>query len=93
MSGDLLRRKAIFGDGEGIKALLEQGANPCSVDGFGLCALHYAVWNGQERCVEILCANDIGRDRNGLQRSCVNLQSSKGYTALHLAASDGAQGI
>lgn len=32
MSGDLLRRGAIFGDVDSIKALLEQGANPCSTD-------------------------------------------------------------
>lgn len=32
MSGELLRRASIFGDVEHIKALLEQGANPCSTD-------------------------------------------------------------
>ena len=32
MSGDLLRRCAVFGDVDGIKNLLEQGANPCSTD-------------------------------------------------------------
>lgn len=32
MSGDLLRRSAIFGDVDNIKCQLEQGSNPCSVD-------------------------------------------------------------
>lgn len=32
MSGDLLRRGAIFGDVGSIKCQLEQGSNPCSVD-------------------------------------------------------------
>lgn len=59
---------------------------------FGLSALHYATWNGHVRCVEVLCINDIGRDENGLQRSCIDLQSCKGFTSLHLAASDGVHG-
>ncbi|CAN0437892.1 unnamed protein product, partial [Laminaria digitata] len=50
---------------------------------FGLSALHYAAWNGHVRCVEVLCINDIGRDDAGHQRSCVDLQSCKGFTALH----------
>lgn len=32
MSGELLRRGAIFGDVDSIKNLLEQGSNPCSKD-------------------------------------------------------------
>ena len=32
MSGDLLRRRAVCGEVDEIKALLEDGANPCSVD-------------------------------------------------------------
>lgn len=32
MSGELLRRGAIFGDVDTIKSLLEQGSNPCSTD-------------------------------------------------------------
>ncbi|CAM9882040.1 unnamed protein product [Sphacelaria rigidula] len=93
MSGDLLRRGAIFGDVDNIKCQLEQGSNPCSVDEFGLSALHYAAFNGHIRCVEVLCVNDIGRDLNGKQRSCIDLQSCKGYTALHLAAFDGVEGV
>ncbi|CAM9236222.1 unnamed protein product [Ascophyllum nodosum] len=93
MSGDLLRRCAVFGDVDGIKNLLEQGANPCSTDEFGLSALHYAAWNGQVHCVEVLCANDIGRDRNGLQQSCVDLKSNRDFTALHLAATGGVNGV
>lgn len=59
---------------------------------FGLSALHYAAWNGNVECVETLCINDIGRDKAGLQRSCIDLKSCKGFTALHLAASDGVNG-
>ncbi|CAN0232565.1 unnamed protein product, partial [Scytosiphon promiscuus] len=60
---------------------------------FGLSALHYATWNGHVRCVEVLCMNDLGRDEAGLQRSCIDLQSCKGFTPLHLAASDGVDGV
>ena len=62
------------------------------VEEFGLSALHYAAWNGHVRCIEVLCTNDIGRDRAGQQQSCINLKSCKGYTALHLAASEGVNG-
>ncbi|CAM9544818.1 unnamed protein product, partial [Hapterophycus canaliculatus] len=92
MSGELLRRGAIFGHLGSIKNLLEQGSNPCSKDEFGLSALHYATWNGHVRCVEVLCINDLGRDEAGLQRSCIDLQSCKGFTPLHLAASNGVDG-
>lgn len=43
MSGDLLRHGAAFGNFDALKSLLEQGANPCSVDvsltlqGVGFC--------------------------------------------------------
>lgn len=59
---------------------------------FGLSALHYAAWNGHVRCVEVLCVNDLGHDDAGVQRSCIDLQSCKGFTALHLSASDGVDG-
>lgn len=59
---------------------------------FGLTALHYATWNGHVRCVEVLCINDLGRDEAGLQRRCIDLQSCKGFTSLHLAAADGVDG-
>lgn len=62
------------------------------VEEFGLTALHYAAWNGHVGCIEVLCTNDIGRDRTGQQQSCINLKSCKGYTALHLAASEGVNG-
>lgn len=65
---------------------------PWSQQDFGLSALHYASWNGHVRCVEILCINDLGHDGAGLQRSCIDLQSIKGWTPLHLAASDGING-
>lgn len=38
MSGELLRRAATFGELEALKALLEQGSNPCSIDVSNLCA-------------------------------------------------------
>lgn len=43
--------------------------------------------------MEVLCINDIGRDEAGLQRSCVDVKSCKGFTALYLAASDGVDGV
>jgi ankyrin repeat protein len=55
----------------------------------GLTALHYAAWNGHVLCVQILCANDRGRDKAGLQASCIDICSMMGLTALHVAASDG----
>ena len=57
MSGDQLRSAAVKNNAELLRLLLAGGSNPCSVDDFGLNALHYAVWNGHtgerpgsERC-------------------------------------------
>lgn len=55
----------------------------------GLTALHYAVLNGHTLCVEAICANDTVKNKQGLPQSCINIQSSVGFTALHLAASEG----
>lgn len=42
--------------------------------------LHYAVWNGQLECVKLLIANDRGVDCNGMRCSCINLQSTMGFS-------------
>ena len=60
MSGASLREAAAQGDEISLCSLLRGGANPCSADKNGLVALHYAVWNGHLRCVEILAVNDLG---------------------------------
>lgn len=89
MSGDLLRRHAQFGDGDALLELLSYGANPCSTDNYGLTALHLAVWNGHLRCVQILCANEVGRGPQGNRMRCVDMATATGATPLHLAAIDG----
>lgn len=42
--------------------------------------MHYAVWNGQLECIKLLIANDRGVDCNGTRCSCINLQSTMGFT-------------
>ncbi|KAG5187935.1 ankyrin repeat protein, partial [Tribonema minus] len=54
----------------------------------GLTALHYAVFNGNTLCVEVLCANASGHDANGHHCSCIDMVSTMGCTALHLAAAE-----
>ncbi|CAM9138483.1 unnamed protein product [Phaeothamnion confervicola] len=92
MSSELLRNAALHGKAEALLELLAAGANPCGADVFGLTALHYAVWNGHIRCVEILCANSLGRDKNGELKSALHLVSRKGWTPLHLAAAESIEG-
>ena len=60
MSGDQLRAASLKNKPEQLRTLLAGGANPCSVDDFGLTALHYAVWNGHIECVESLLVNTKG---------------------------------
>lgn len=85
-----LRLAAAHGDVESLKELLKGGANPCSTDESGLCALHYAVWNGYTDCVEYLLVNDLGHTstRKGYT-SCVDLTTKAGWSCLHLAALGG----
>ena len=42
----MLREAASQGDTEYLTELLKGGANPCSSDENGLCAVHLAAWNG-----------------------------------------------
>ena len=92
MSGDQLRKCAIMGDAESLRALLRGGTNPCSVDNNGCTALHLATWNGHVECAEILVANDRGTDVNtGEHTSSIELQTDSGFTALHLSVSGTAE--
>jgi len=88
MSGDQLRNFAIVGSFDQLKYIVSRGGNPCSTDAKGLTALHYAVWNRHTSCVHLLIANDRGVLENGLFGSCINIQSSVGYTALHIAINE-----
>lgn len=77
--------------------LLKGGANPCSTDHNGLCALHFATWNGHCECVDYLLVNDLGHqttiadghpERRAASEytSCVDLLSKAGWNSLHIAA-------
>jgi hypothetical protein len=48
----------------------------------------YACWNGHVEAVKYLASNPMGVDKDGSRRSCIDLTSCKGYTALHLTALD-----
>lgn len=85
MSSEELRHFAVVGQTQQLQNLLSGGANPCSTDSIGLTALHYAVWNKHEECVQALIANDRGTFEDGTHGSCVNIQSKTGFTALHIA--------
>mmetsp|Transcript_3789 Transcript_3789/g.10908 ORF Transcript_3789/g.10908 Transcript_3789/m.10908 type:complete len:238 (-) Transcript_3789:612-1325(-) len=89
MSGELLRSLAVSGQADRMKALLVGGANPCSLDDAGLTALHFAAWNGKFDAVLTLLANPVGSNEDGIKQSCIDMQSSEGWTPLHIAASDG----
>ncbi len=56
---------------------------------YGVTALMLAVWQGFPECVKLLCANPHGVNKQGVRCSSINLQSSMGLTALHIAAKDG----
>ncbi|KAJ8600085.1 hypothetical protein CTAYLR_001905 [Chrysophaeum taylorii] len=87
MSGSSLRDAAAHGETAYLVELLKGGANPCSTDENGLCALHYAAWNGYGECVDYLVVNDLGhtKDDDGYA-SCVKLRTKAGWSALHIAA-------
>ena len=88
MSGEILRQTAKSGSHARLRAYIKDKANPCSVDEYGLTPLMYAVWNGHIECVKLLLANDMGVNSSGHRCSSINLTSSRGYSALHLAAID-----
>ena len=45
----------------------------------------YAVWGGHVECVKYLVSNDFGVSKLGVKRSSLDMITTKGYTALHLA--------
>lgn len=83
-----MRSTSIQGDHEKLREALVGVANTCQADEFGITPLMNAVWNGHVECVKYLVSNDMGVSAKGQKRSSLNMQTSSGYTALHLAASD-----
>jgi len=88
MSAVNLRISAIDGDHNRLASMLMEIANTCSADEFDLTPLMYAVWGGHIECVKYLVANDFGVSKIGVKRSSLDMVSTKGYSALHLAAID-----
>ena len=88
MSGEYLRTCATQGNHEEVWRLLQERANACSTDKYGLTALHYAVWNGHVECVKYLVCNSWGVDKNGKRGHALNMVSVLGFSPLHLAAQD-----
>lgn len=88
MSGEALRRAAVDGDHERLTYFLKGIANPCSCDEYGISPLMYAVWNGHIECVKLLVSNDMGVNNKGQKGSSLNITSTRGYSALHLAVLD-----
>eukprot|EP01036_Dinobryon_divergens_P027499 gene27498-36283_t len=86
--GEEMRSVCIQGNGDRLREIMRTIPNPCSTDIHRLSPLHYAVWNGHLECVKLLVANDRGVDYNGIRCSCLNLRSTMGFTALHLAVLD-----
>lgn len=80
MSGIDLRKAAVAGDSELVKEYIIQRCNPCSVDEYGLSALHYAVWNGHIECVKLLACNTQGVDVYGKRARSMELMSTMNYT-------------
>jgi hypothetical protein len=81
-----IRQACIVNDHRQLEGLIKARANVCSVDEFGLTALHYAVWNSHIECVKLLAFNSNGLDAAGNRASCLNMKSCIGLTALHLVA-------
>lgn len=86
MSGDQLRAAALKNRVAEVQSLVLGGANPCSCDDDGVSALHLGAFNGHADVLSILLANPMGYTGDGVRKSCVNLQTGAGLTALHLAA-------
>lgn len=86
MSGEELRRCCIYNEVDSLKEYLLLRSNPCSTDEYGLSPLHYAIWNGNIDCAKYLIMNPNGITKEKERKSCINLQSTMGYTPLHLLA-------
>ncbi len=82
MSGADLRHAAQHNDVAKVRQLCVEKSNPCSVDDHGLTALHYAVWGGHVECVKYLIMNPRGVTKHRERTSCINLQSSVGYSGM-----------
>jgi ankyrin repeat protein len=54
-------------------------------DEYGITPLMYSVWGGHVECVKYFVSNDFGVAKTGVKRSSLDMVSSKGYSALHLA--------
>lgn len=80
MSGIDLRKAAVDGNHEVMRDYIMKQCNPCSVDEYGLSALHYAVWNGHIECVKLLICNTLGVDIYGKRGRSMELVSTMGYT-------------
>jgi ankyrin repeat protein len=87
MSGEELRKAASDGNAEHVKEYIEKRCNPCSVDEYGLSALHYAVWNGHIECVKLLVCNTLGVDLHGIRTSSMELMSCMGFTGDNYSSS------
>jgi hypothetical protein len=83
-NAERLRHCAVYGDHDHMAKVLKNRANPCGADEFGLTPLMIAAWNGHTECVKFLIANPLGISIEKEKRSCVNMQTIKGLTAMHI---------
>jgi len=88
-NAERLRHSATYGDHETIAKVLSNRANPCFADDTGLTPLMMAVNGGHTECVKFILSNDLGIDRYRMKRKSIDMQTCKGYTALHLHCMDG----
>jgi len=85
---NFLHHCAVYGNPRQLRGYIRDKVNPCTTDNYGLTPLMYSVWNGHVQCVMLLISNDKGVNSVGEKCSCINMVSSRGYTALHLAVLD-----
>eukprot|EP01041_Mallomonas_annulata_P012732 gene12732-26817_t len=88
MAENFIQEAAISGNHKRLKGYIRDKANPCSADEYGITPLMFAVWNGHIECVKLLLANDLGVNALGQRCSCINMISTRCYTALHLSVLD-----
>lgn len=85
---NFLHNCAVYGNARQLRGYIRDKVNPCTADNYGLTPLMYSVWNGHVQCVMLFLANDKGVNASGEKCSCINLVSTRGYSALHLAVLD-----